>query len=367
MQRFLLLPNHFSGSCLSANQQPFSHFLIQTCDSCTLNATVLKKAEDPFDFYIFNSDVFIVKDEVLNTSALHINLTRKPDTGLQGDMEHQSCFLYPAMVNYSPSLDLDGFFQFQNSSWKSDTAVSLLNLNQIDIFETISTNLYQSASLARFTGNPGRWTMNNVGFLSNIYFATDPGFQSSEEPEHLMYTDPMDNLINSFRDLALRMSVREAQEKNDGKLSTELVVAQNVSYVSNTTRAEYATDEDALALGVVVSLIGPVATLVLFWGFWRLGRKVTMSPLEVINAMSVSPATGAQNGTEVAGIFADSKGNVEGAAVADYVRSKETAGSGEPKLQYGVVEETGRLGMVVVNGVLPERRGVRRPMKGEVL
>lgn len=105
-------------------------FALKNCSTVKIlyNLTLdeVKKAEDPFDFYIFNSDVFIVKDEALNTSALHINLTRKPDTGLQGDMEHQSCFLYPAMVNYSLSLDLDGFFQFQNSSWKSDKVVSLL-------------------------------------------------------------------------------------------------------------------------------------------------------------------------------------------------------------------------------------------------
>lgn len=242
-------------------------------------------------------------------------------------------------------------------------------LNELDIFEIINQNLYQSASFARYTGNPRVWTMQSAGLLANIYFATDLDNSLTEEPEHLAFDDPMDELISSFREIALRMSVKEAQEKNEGKLRTsELVVAQNISYVSNTTRVQYATDEDALALAVVISLIGPVATLVLFWGFWRLGRKVTMSPLEVINAMSVSSATDAQDGTtEVAQIFADCKSNVEGAAVADYVRKKDTEGSGEPKLQYGVVEETGRLGMVVVNGVLPDRRRVRRPMKGEVL
>lgn len=227
-----------------------------------------------------------------------------------------------------------------------------------------------------FTGNPGSWQTQSAGLLANMYFFTDLDDSLTEEPSHLGFNDPMDDMIGAFREIAFRMSVKEAQEKNNvqnqkaGRFEDGLgsVVAQKVSITSNTTLARYATDEEALILGIVISLVGPVATLVLFWGFWNLGRKVTMSPLEVINAMSVSPATsGAQNGTEVATILADCKSNVEGATVADYVRSKETQGSGEPKLQYGVVEETGRLGMVVVNGVLPERRRVRKPMKGEVL
>lgn len=216
--------------------------------------------------------------------------------------------------------------------------------------------------------------MLSRGLLANIYYFTDDDDSLTEEPAHLGFEDPTDDIINSFREIALRMSVQEGKDKKaleheQGRFNTlELGVAQNVSVESKKTVVRYKTDDDALALAVVISLVGPMATLILFWGFWRLGRRVTMSPLEMINALSASSATGAQDGaTEVARIFADCKSNVEGAGVANYVRKVDSKGKREPKLQYGVVEETGRLGMVVVDEMHPERQRVRRPMKGEVL
>ncbi|KAK3388352.1 hypothetical protein B0T20DRAFT_511482 [Sordaria brevicollis] len=333
------------------------------------------KSEDMFVLGVFISDVSIVTDNDLDMKAFHINVSRKTDYGLTGEIEHHSCFLYPAAVNYTLSLD-SGILSFKSSNRSNDTVVELLKLDQLEIFETISSVFFRAESTASFSSNEGEWAMTSGGLMANLYYGTDLTDSFTKEPDHVRFDDPMEDIINSFREIALRMSVREAVEKNIAEVTQEgepilvspLVVFQNLSYESEITVVRYTTDEDALALGVVVSLIGPMATLVLFWGFWNLGRRVTMSPLEMINALSVSSATGAQNGaTDVARIFADCKSNVEGAGVANYVRKADSNGKGEPKLQYGVVEETGRLGMVVVDEMHPERRRVRRPMKGEVL
>lgn len=71
----------------------------------------IRKDADPI-LYVFSSDITVVRDEALGTSALYINLTRKPEIGLEGNLERQGCFLYPAVVNYSLSLDVDGALRF---------------------------------------------------------------------------------------------------------------------------------------------------------------------------------------------------------------------------------------------------------------
>lgn len=105
-------------------------FAVRNCTSITepYNLTVeeVKKAEDPFVLYVFNSEVSIVKDDDLDTKALYINTTRKLDVGLTGDREHKGCFLYPAVVNYTLDLDNEGTLSFHSFDWTDDKVVELL-------------------------------------------------------------------------------------------------------------------------------------------------------------------------------------------------------------------------------------------------
>ena len=113
--------------------------------------------------------------------------------------------------------------------------------------------------------------------------------------------------MNSFRDLGLRLSIREAMEKRAeaenlraiGNVTgadalMEKVMQRNVEYVSNQASLRYAVNKNRLWLGLGVSVLGPLATLILLlWQWWGralfmgspgLGRTFSMSPLEIANA-----------------------------------------------------------------------------------
>ena len=76
-----------------------------------------------------------------------------------------------------------------------------------------------------------------------------------------------------------------------------------------------------------------------------MGRAVSLSPLETANAFCKGR-----------GVFAGVGGNAE---VKEMVEERRVGG----EFRYGVVVETGRLGLEVVDG----GDGVRRPVKGEIL
>jgi hypothetical protein len=55
--------------------------------------------------------------------------------------------------------------------------------------------------------------------------------------------------------------------------------------------------------------VAVLAIMPLFWGFWRLGRKVSMSPLEVAKALHYSTITDPQTGAAEAHSVLDVKGH----------------------------------------------------------
>ena len=96
----------------------------------------------------------------------------------------------------------------------------------------------------------------------------------------------MDDIINSYRELAFRMSVHAANNPGHDSQGVPLPREEQkgVAYTSRLTQVQYAANIPALILAVTISLAGPLATMSLLWGWWKLGsRKFSMSPLELAN------------------------------------------------------------------------------------
>ena len=120
------------------------------------------------------------------------------------------------------------------------------------------------------------------------------------------FDDPFDDIINAYRELGLRLSIREAGEKWDevdrlreaGNESSadalmDMITQYGMSYTDTGVRTHYVLHQRELVIAVIVSVLGPLLTfLLLMWqwyramgsGFWRLGRDVGLSPLELANA-----------------------------------------------------------------------------------
>lgn len=172
----------------------------------------------------------------------------------------------------------------------------------------------------------------------------------------------MNDIINAYREMALRLSIIEANEL----AASGTPVVQTVPYSSLSQRVQYEADRKNLAVAVVISLLGPFATFWLFWGWWALGRRFSMSPLEVANAFRAAPhgdGYGAPSApTAAADVLAAFDGNLRADKLAAQVHHGGHGVRPDPKVQYGVMNDGNHLCMAIV-----EQNTVRPPRVGEVL
>lgn len=94
-----------------------------------------------------------------------------------------------------------------------------------------------------------------------------------------IFNDPMDLMLDSIREIAFRTSLVAGQTNSS-------IPRQTVAVTGVQTYSVYRTNWTFLVLGLVTSIAGVISTLATFYGWWRLGRDVSLNPLEVSKAFS---------------------------------------------------------------------------------
>jgi len=168
----------------------------------------------------------------------------------------------------------------------------------------------------------------------------------------------MDEIVNSFREVSLRMSAAAAEEGLfQGQGKPDVPYSQTVSYMSRLEGALYKAELSNLVLAVIISLLGPVSTFALFWGWWELGRPFSLSPIEVVNAFHQPTGDAVHTSTRVyaMSIFTGCNGN---ATAGEIVKHLQQSGSDDPLVYYGIVDGTNRLCMVLANDGMVAKPGI---------
>ncbi|KAK4167757.1 hypothetical protein QBC43DRAFT_255438 [Cladorrhinum sp. PSN259] len=346
-----------------------------SCDNCSLTVPafgfetdcaatkqhyLLDHGNSPFfEATVFRSSVSVGGDPDKARWYLNLTVLRKPTTACEGDLEVHTCILTPASVAYDLRLNGAGEVTFQaGSSWRDDTVVKTLDelfttsfkasSPTLEAVQRVTSSLYASTSIMRFQGAKA-WYINNTGLLANTY-VTDPVMGTSG-CAFAAFEDPLDEILNGFREIALRMGIGAAGSLPPSSSSS----SQKVAYTSELVRVVYVAKRGNLALAVAISLVGPLATLVLFWGWWKLGRSFSLSPLEVANAFCFK-----QGDHTAATLLAGSGSNASGGQLAEYVRRSGR----DPVVRYGVVDEHEEKRLAVA---VDESGTVRMPRTEEML
>ena len=122
------------------------------------------------------------------------------------------------------------------------------------------------------------------------------------------YPSPMDALLTNIRDIMFRSSVAVAEHRvadyvwTDSEQAFDVpsshIPTQNVTNLGEyrVYHTVYKTDNLILSICIGLMAVALLAILPLYWGFWRLGRKVSMSPLEVAKALQHSTITDTRAG-----------------------------------------------------------------------
>ena len=90
------------------------------------------------------------------------------------------------------------------------------------------------------------------------------------------WTNPMEYIIEAAREISFRASIQYAHENTTNSQTTE--------FEKNIMQSVFETDYSKMAIALLVSMAGMLAILPLFWGFWELGRRVSLNPFEVVIA-----------------------------------------------------------------------------------
>ncbi|KAM0321283.1 hypothetical protein ACHAPQ_009506 [Fusarium lateritium] len=197
-----------------------------------------------------------------------------------GKVKVQTCDLHAGITKFpvrmtGKTVELEG-------TWKDDEFVERKYMmpaamvasgsgNILGGFGMIVESLYKSSAFMSFTGATG-FDVSSDGLPATQYLTmngTVPGCADTWE-------NPMDDIIELTRDIGFRASLQYAKFNTTDK--------QNVEYDSGTTTLVYITDYNKMWIAIAVSLVGIFSVLPTFWGWWELGRDVSLNPLEIANA-----------------------------------------------------------------------------------
>lgn len=147
----------------------------------------------------------------------------------------------------------------------------------IGAFEYAAEYMFTSSSI--FNNDPRSRLANNrticvLGALANQMLGEGTGSSTR-------YVDPTDYMINEIRKIAFRASVQAA--KDDAIASN---ATQTVKYTGTKFETIYKTNFWLIATAVLLNLLAVSAILPTYRGFWKLGRSVSLSPLEIARAFN---------------------------------------------------------------------------------
>ncbi|KAK5194271.1 hypothetical protein LTR96_010466 [Exophiala xenobiotica] len=217
-----------------------------------------------------------------NPTTFNLNVQIKPKAGCTGNLAITNCTLqggsvkYPVVIDGSTStVGLDP----ATTIW-DDTVVGDLDAltSETHLGGTTTygglflalANQYNTDLQFQIGGAIG-WEFFGAQSESSIAYAHDVGGQPTCD---VYFTDPLADFLQGARELIFRTAVATANGSD-----TQSVVAQ-----ASGSHTVYKTSHVFLAIATLVSALAILSVLLTFNGFWRLGRKVSMSPLETAKA-----------------------------------------------------------------------------------
>ncbi|CEI63377.1 hypothetical protein FVEN_g96 [Fusarium venenatum] len=220
-----------------------------------------------------------------NGSRLRFTTLWKATHDCSGDLKIQTCDLTAGITKYPIAITEGANVKLQGT-WHDDIFIEPRRMipmgvgksNILGGFVTILSSVFTSYAFMKRTTTWGTELMTS-GLPATQYMSLN-----GSEPSCMdTWTNPMENIIEAAREISFRASMQYAAENITNSQTTE--------FKRNTMQSVYETDYSKMAIALVVAMAGTLATLPLFWGFWDLGRHVSLNPFEVVIAFLGMPET----------------------------------------------------------------------------
>lgn len=256
----------------------------------------------------------------IRLDMLHINTTEGPKRSCPGTLARRTCSITPAVVRYpitvlasTPQQAMNvTHISFSNSTQIQYDFNGPLDDRQIDALmvqrqthlnenaANISTvgaitfalnNLFKSSASLSWSVD---WDLNVSGSRAQAAFPVD---DTDDIADHCAYTmdtereghmDPFIALVREMNNFAFVSAMYL-----DGAPYTVLQDRDKQGFPSTNFTTEvtgyvelYRTNYGFLAGALVATLFTVICVLPVYWQFWSLGRKVTLDPFDIANALS---------------------------------------------------------------------------------
>ncbi|KAI9869326.1 MAG: hypothetical protein M1813_000115 [Trichoglossum hirsutum] len=245
----------------------------------TVDVSKLGTPESNIGFYttIFSTSFTtspIVTDQTINMTVIYKNTT---ECGAFKAIS-KTCVLNPSMVEY-PIVVSNGTVSLSPVSgvWHNDTIISSQSIPiepaQVPTVLgglTLAANSQFNSTASIAFGGGVSWEMVTTGPLAHVYALNDNVNCS------LSFSDPTYDILSGLREIAFRHAIASSNGSN----------LQTVTATATGAVTAYKSNFAYLAIASVIMLAGTVVTLSIFYGWWELGRQVSLSPIETARAFN---------------------------------------------------------------------------------
>lgn len=138
-------------------------------------------------------------------------------------------------------------------------------------FQFAMSYLFDSTATLSFGGAVSSVTLE--GALASQMF-----IENSDNWVFNTYNDPMKIMLDALQEITFRASLRAGK---DNGTETD---RQTVPYRGYGLHTVYRTNNMYMGAAAAVSIVSLFAVAATFWGWWELGRDMTLSPLEIAKA-----------------------------------------------------------------------------------
>ncbi|KIX07977.1 uncharacterized protein Z518_02631 [Rhinocladiella mackenziei CBS 650.93] len=231
---------------------------------------------------VFGAEVLY---DAYSPTTANLNMQIKADPGCAGDLSVTNCTLRAGTVLYPIVIDGVASTVALDSGTTIWDDVLVGNLDHLDaethltgrttyggIFLALA-NQYNTDLQLSFGGAVG-YQLSGSQSMASVSYAHGIN-EVGVTCEDIYFTDPMHDFLQGFRELIFRTSVATANSST---------AVQHVEAQASGNHTVYHTDYLFLGLATLASVAAIVVVLFTFHGFWRLGRSVSMSPIETAKA-----------------------------------------------------------------------------------
>lgn len=370
----------FQTECESTVQNINIHTIMRECDTCTTDQCTSDcrlRQQAGLSATFFSVGYEQEKNHLVLTSY------HKDKISCSGEVNFQKCTLTESMadvpfiitngtIDMRSDAPLDQFYNGEipiNGSFIS----SYWPLAFSALFPSVSINVTAPKNSKKLeytrclpvgvsnSANPSTSATCSNSTLPPALKFNDPSiiFADKYEPNEeedplcgLTWKDPMPSMVSKMQSLAFRTTIAMATAPDSlfAPALTERDLSdlrstwtQRVSTTGSRTMHLYRASPPLVALGIAVSLIGVIAVVPLYWGFWEMGRKVSLNPLELARAFG-APLMDGLDGNTTPDMISVERGGVH--------------------VKYGAVDRYGEEKQLRVEQT--ERCNIRTPWQGEI-